>query len=74
MRGKKSSCNIHIWTCPGSNRTPLASQMLSERDNQLHHMPYTFWGFVVCPRTIRNIVIIIPPRPMCPVLVLACEE
>ena len=28
------------WTCPGSNRTPLAgAQMLSERDNQLHHMP-----------------------------------
>ena len=30
------------WTCPGLNRTPLAipqKRMLSERDNQLHHMP-----------------------------------
>ena len=27
------------WTRPGLNRTPLASAMLSERDNQLHHVP-----------------------------------
>ena len=27
------------WTRPGSNRTPLAYKLLSERDNQLHHVP-----------------------------------
>ena len=36
---EKNPCDMHMWTCPGSNRTPLASLMLSERDNQLHHMP-----------------------------------
>jgi len=32
------------WTRPGLNRTPLAfkcpAEVLSERDNQLHHVPY----------------------------------
>ena len=37
---KTYALNIE-WTCPGSNRTPLANlNMLSERDNQLHHVPY----------------------------------
>ena len=44
LRGNKNVVESYEWTRPGSNRTPLANhsrlrRVLSERDNQLHHVP-----------------------------------